>query len=436
MAPEEPEQNNQEQVEADILEADLSIGPTFSDDSHDFPEESPSERMDGDTVQTPLSLVGMPDDTNYRNIEGLRGSEDIISMAETLTRNKTPDQLDKARRRQELYLQKRREKKKRKVVFHRFRVLMQLIMTVVMIVGLYHIMWLPYWQFPQSHFKLDGNHLLKRQDIVRFVAPLDKKPIFLINPAKLEQAITQGIPLVGKTYVRRRIFPVGVDISVVEKPTWGLLYATPPLSAEQQIALSAGNTIEKVNTTQKTPFIKPLYLMNWDNTLTDLSAYNFTADDLVRLQSPVPLVSSNIEPTTLKPDNLQRYREMASFLNSQPQKAHLLYIDVSNPYDLMAQFDGFKVRLGRADSTLMPRLSRLFPLIPAIHDAEKQIAFVDLRWNQQIVFKKKTPEQIAQEKQQAEALAKANALAEKKQAEAALHPQSEKTPTAPDSTKN
>lgn len=352
-----------------------------------------------------IQLVAIQPETYPVDTEDM---DHVVALQERQSRRRSPEHLEKARRRQEVFLQKRREKKKRRIIYNRLRVFLKLLLSLILIVGLYLFVTLRYWNFSADRFMLHGAHLLTRQHIARFLQTLDQKPIYRINPSALEQTIRREIPLVENVFIRRHLFPVGLDVTVIEKPSWGILYAKPPVNTENLPYIIPKQSVRLTEDPPKPP--EPMYLLHWDNTVTDLANYRLTKDVLQAIGSPVPLVSSS----SIKMDNvnLKRYRELSQLLNSYPREAKLLFLDVSNPYDIYAYYDRFRVRLGRADSSVITRATRLFSLIPAIHDHQDQIQFVDLRWAQQIIFKKKSPAQVALAKQRA--LLKAKQAAEVK----------------------
>ncbi len=327
--------------------------------------------------------------------------EKVVSMESA--RPRSEDQLEKARKRQEVYLQKRREKKKRRVFYNRICGLIRLFAGMLMLAGLYLLLSSPYFQFSHQNMTLAGAKLITRADILRFIEPLDQKAIYKINPQVLERQMKQELPLLDQIHIRRHLFPVGLEIVVSEKPSWGIVYTTPPVEepsktdvtvpaseAKADSPVNPDQTLEKAPSVKVTP-PKPTYLVHWDSSWTDLAAFKLTPQVEKSFDSAIPLVLKRAQLTQLNSQAWTRYREIAQFLNSRPGLTKLQYLDLTNPYDIYAEFDGFKVRVGRADSLVMDRLERLFPLIPAIRERQDQLQFVDLRWNKQILFKQKAP---------------------------------------------
>jgi len=268
----------------------------------------------------------------------------------------------KARKRQEVFLQKRRATKKRRVFYNRLKILLRLVFCVVLTVGVYAASRLPIWYVAPSQVSIQGNQLLTPWQLQPLLAPVIRQPIYLINPLKIEQTLKQQVSLVDHVYVRRHLFPTGLTVAITEKPVWGVVY-------------------------QKLPPTQPISLLHWDGTLTDLTSFSLSSDALTRVGHPPVLISSGQLPNN--PALLSQYRDITAFLNSNPQLAKLQYVDVSDPQDLKAAFDGFLVRIGQPNKTMMTRLSRLFKIMPEIRNYQQTIQWVDLRWDQQIIFKRK-----------------------------------------------
>lgn len=343
-----------------------------------------------------IRLVTLPS-KNRSSDEGESLGEGVVAFPpEKAPRKRTEEQIEKVRRRQETFLQKRREKKKRRVFYSRLRLMLRMVFCLLLIAALYVVVVSGVWRFSSEHYELHGNRLLKREHLARFIDPLDGKPIYEINPSRLAETIRQAVPLVDSIYIRRHLFPLGLDITVQEKSSWGVLFDTPPVP--QPVAGKAKSLEGPSVSSGEQASVKvlqppePLFLLHWDDTMTDLAPYDVKIADIHAHMQPIALVSTK---TTLKPVHIKKYRQIAEFLSTLSDQAKLLYLDVSNPAQVMAYFDGFKVKLGRADSSLMTRISRLPQIIPTIREHQARIDLVDLSWNHQIVFKKKPQESLA-----------------------------------------
>jgi len=268
----------------------------------------------------------------------------------------------KARKRQEVFLQKRRATKKRRVFYNRLKILLRLLFCAVLTIGVYVVGRLPVWFVSPSQVSIQANQLLSPQQLQPLLTPIIHQPIYLINPVEIEKSMKRQIALIDHVYIRRHLFPTGLTISVTEKPVWGVVYSQPPSST-----------------------LQPLNLLHWDGTQTDLTHLNLPPATLTKVGHPVVLVSSNNNVL------FNQYRDIITLLNSNPRLARLQYVDVSDSNDLKAYFDGFMVKMGQPNKTVMTRLSRLFKIIPEIRNYQQSIQWVDLRWEQQIIFKRKPP---------------------------------------------
>ncbi len=355
-----------------------------------------------------VSLMPLPSRPRY--VERPEPVEPQEAEEIEVVRKRSAAQLEKARKRQETYLQKRREKKKRKIFYNRLRALLRVFSACVLLIALYLFARSPYFTFHADSVQLTGQNLLRTQQLARFITPYDNRNLFLINPLEIQQAILKESTLVEKVYVRRSLLPPSMNVAVTEKPSWGILYSGSPLTVEEQIPVP-GSQEESANSVEDKPLpSKPQFLLHWDGTKTDLADFALTPQQMTALNHPIPIVSS-------KPDMdataLTRYRKLAHLLNQEPDAMKLRYLDVNNPYDIYAHFDGFLVRVGRVDNSLNRRMARLHNLLPAIRQHQHTLRYVDLRWNQQIIFKKKSEAEIKAEQQRAEQRAKQKAHEER-----------------------
>jgi cell division septal protein FtsQ len=314
---------------------------------------------------------------------------------EEIPAGRSPEQLEKARRRQASYIQKRRAQKKKRVFYSRIRATFKITSALILLVLMYSALTMSFWRFSPEQFSVHGNTLITRQHLEPFVKALADKPLYQINPLKVAEKIQAEIPYAEHVYVRRRLLPVGLDISVVEKPVWGILYT---MSGSKTSIKKAAKPGEKPVVTVSKSVEKPMMLLHWDNSTTDLTPYALTPKVSEALGSPVKVISDTL---AVKVQKLDDYRDLVQLLSSRPKDAKLLYLNISNPNDVTAKFDGFNVRIGRMDGSLKERVVRLFSVLQATREHQQEIQWVDLRWHQQVLFKKKSEAQIAAEKQRA-----------------------------------
>lgn len=301
----------------------------------------------------------------------------VVHIAENTPPSRTEAQLEKARRRQSVFLQKRREHKKRRVALGRFKAMMRLVYTAVLLVGFYILSIQPFWQFNPSNVALHDNQLIQKSQLAPILSKYTGQYLYQINPMTVEKSLTRAIPLAQSFHVRRRLFPVGLDISVTEKPSWGVLYTAAP---------SIPKLLKPAKSTKAAfPENKPMALLHWDNSITSLSPYP-NATQLIQQEHPVPLISNT---GSLNPKKIEIYRTLAMYLSHIPKTGPLLSLNISQQNNIIAQYRDFQVQFGPADSTALSRLSRLSQILPAIRQRQNEIEYVDLRWNQQVLFKKK-----------------------------------------------
>lgn len=313
---------------------------------------------------------------------------ELLPDPEERLNHRSPDQLNKARKRQAVFLQKRRKQKKRQVMWARMRGLVRVFYALFLIAGLYGMQFLPIWTVSQNNIQIEGTTLLQARHLLPGITPALARPIYRINPIQLEAHLKKTVPLLNEVHIRRHLFPTGLYVAVTEKPSWATLYST-----------------------ESAP---PQYWLHTDGTTTPVAQFYQVGKD------PMPSIGQSVkvygEISRLKTKQRQMIQALVQTLTASNRGGRLLAVDVRNPQEVWALFDGYKARLGRADSLLIKRSQRILDVAPALASRKASLNYVDLRWNNQILLKQKSPEQI---KQEAEAKAQQAKLAAQKAAQAA-----------------
>ncbi|MCA9807299.1 MAG: FtsQ-type POTRA domain-containing protein [Cyanobacteria bacterium HKST-UBA06] len=289
---------------------------------------------------------------------------------------RTEAQLGRARRRQQTFLKERRLQKKRRVFFQRLKVLLRLVFILVLGAA-FPLAWhYGDWRFATNRVSLTAPAYFKPKHLHQVLVPLEGQPIFMLDPAAIAETLKTQYPFIEAVYVRRHLTPTGLSVSVSEKPVWGVLYSKPTDLPAAELLLPKGMLDLSV----------PMYLFHWDSSRTDLAQFEFPKSHVADHQDAVKLLTTH---TKVDVTRMARYKDLGQLYKQLPEPDHLVYLDISNPYDIVAQFPSFKVRLGQADVSLIKRAKRLFHILPEVHKNETVIEFVDLRWNQQVTFRKR-----------------------------------------------
>lgn len=321
---------------------------------------------------------------------------------------RTPDQQEKARRRQELYLKRRREKKRRRIVVQRLSVCVRVVFSFAVLWCAYWGFQQPYWLLDKSHISLTGGDLLPRARVQSLVESFANKPIYAINPQQIERRLKSAFPLIQDVFVRRHINPVGLDVVVTEKPSWGMLYVGSPGRNIPALPAKPKTSDSEPSLTQiyASPFFleraQPAFLLHWDGSKTDLNRLGVSSPKALEAlkHKTVAIVVSHSHPyaaapSQLRPDMVKRYHDLGAVLVPPfLTGATLHHVDISDPANIIAVYDGFTTYLGRSNSSLINRAQRLAAIVPTIRQYQQHLLFVDLRWNHQVTLRKRSSKVI------------------------------------------
>lgn len=265
-------------------------------------------------------------------------------------------QLNRVRRRQKSYLEKRREEKRMRLFYQRIRLCFKLCFAMLWMVLLWEMLHSPLWNFKQPYYKVHNQHLIPAGDLAGMVNRQVGKPIYAIDTGKMAADIKKRYDVAELVSVRRRMFPAKLDITVAEKMPWAEIYLDPK---------------------QTRP-----YALLVPNGLVNLNRY---------IYRPGLYPGATLEKILLAPNT--RFR--LSFINHLHEIAwqarqipglHLLSVDARNPHMIVLNFAETQVILGRLDHNATERLGRLLPLVPKITELREGIQSVDLRWEEQVTF--------------------------------------------------
>lgn len=298
-----------------------------------------------------------------RPLEGLprlEGGE--LETLETHPR-KTKLQLERARRRQMTYFQKRREQKRRQVFFNRIRALLRVVFAVLFLYGLYQFTSAPFWRYTDPQFQVVNAHLLQTEDFKPLAAAYKGKALYEIDPQTLAHSVKQRFSMVDEVYVRRYLFPNRLVFSVLEKTPWAEVFSSP--QATRPYALLVQNTRQQyqiVPLEQLMPTVKP--------------------------GTQTQRVKILLTPGQQIPAGYLRQLDILSYQLRSVPTLHFQYLDATQPTQLSARFQEMGVRIGCINSELQTRMSRLLPLVDKLPEWKGKVDWIDLRWSHQMTVHK------------------------------------------------
>ena len=225
-----------------------------------------------------------------------------------------------------------------------------------------------YWFLPNDLYEkgigkqleIIGNDIVSEKKVIEEMKkfPIEKKPIYQVNPAEIANQIEQLSP-VKRAYVRRfwlparfvvmleEVTPVIVISPSEEAPTVAALSITGELIGREYLPLSDKYDVVRILT----------YGTNDDYEKWDVEKIS----DLYKLGSLIEEYSGE----------------------------KLEYIDLRIKHNAFAQLESVKLRLGEIDVSVFDRIKVIHYILPEIKQMSDKIKYIDLSWKDSKYLKMK-----------------------------------------------
>lgn len=243
----------------------------------------------------------------------------------------------------------------------------QAIVTFLMIVflsfSLVKIINVRFWYLPSGIFKsypnryieIEGNRLLNSNDIMVELkdVTLPKKPLYLVKTRVIEDRLRDN-PFIRDIYARRFWLPARIVIFVRERK--------PVLS----VARSCETTpVAIVTSDLKIIEGKNLFPKALEGNYVILTNQNYRAWSPLHMEYLIYLA-----------DLVKKY-----------SKSELKYIDMRDPDDVYIHLDKYVLRVGELNKTAFSRIKRISSIIPQLEKINKNVDYIDLRWDKSTFIK-------------------------------------------------
>lgn len=315
------------------------------------------------------------------------------SVLDELTIKPIPDKhLARARNRQELFLHKRRQSKNRKIVAKRTSFFLKFFTAIVMLAGMWLFLTAKFWYLTPQQIQIqhtgNGYGFIQDTEIIHAVQPSLKFPLYSLAPDKLALILKKQFPQIAAVSIRRRLFPVRLDVMITEKPIWGVLFHLTP-GANFAIA----DIEQKIHTTldalPATSAYKNTGIMHPNEHPEFFKTVKLTASQQKVLQHHPAIVTQKSRLNEKQFDYLQQTLALiqAGEPKLKPYKTELQWVDARNPEDIYLYFSTFKIHAGPIDPLLKDRTARMFQVLPLIEEQKNQLDYIDLAWRNQMTFK-------------------------------------------------
>lgn len=246
-----------------------------------------------------------------------------------------------------------------------FRILLRLALIAGLLYLCYHVIYMKSWILPQDTFsrinnpslKISNNKIVPSYKILAAIRQIEipDKAIFLIKTDDIRKSILKIEPI-QDVYVRRFWYPARLDIIIKERVP-SILIA--PNEKVQPIAYF----------TKDGKLIGHEYMPLKANYKTvKVLAYGTKDDDYRKWDKPQLLF-------------IRKLAKTVEYYADEP----IEYIDLRTPGDVYVKLKSVMLRLGPVDQVnfedAAKRLNRLPSLLPQVKLLDKNIKYLDLRWD-------------------------------------------------------
>lgn len=225
-----------------------------------------------------------------------------------------------------------------------------------------------YWFLPNDLYEkgigkqleIIGNDIVSEKKVIEEMKkfPIEKKPIYQVNPAEIANQIEQLSP-VKRAYVRRFWFPARFVVMLEEVTP--VIVISPSEEAPAVAALSISGELigrEYLPLSDKYDVVRILtYGTNDDYEKWDVEKIS----DLYKLGSLIEEYSGE----------------------------KLEYIDLRIKHNAFAQLESVKLKLGEIDVSVFDRIKVIHDILPEIKQMSDKIKYIDLSWKDSKYLKMK-----------------------------------------------
>ena len=246
-----------------------------------------------------------------------------------------------------------------------FRVILRLLLIVGLLYLCYHVIYMKSWRLPQDALsrlnspalKISNNKIVPSYKILAAIRQIeiDDKAIFLIRTDEIKSSILRIEPI-QDVYIRRFWFPARLDIIIKERIPSILIAPNEkvePIAYFTRDGKLIGHEYMPLRVNYKT--VKVL-------------AYCTKDDDYRKWDKP----------------KLNFIRKLAKTIEYYSDE-DVEYIDFRTPGDVYAKLKSVLLRLGPVDEVnfeeTTKKLTKLPSLLPQVKLLDKNIKYLDLRWD-------------------------------------------------------
>lgn len=258
------------------------------------------------------------------------------------------------------YYKLQRKARRGEIAVRRLYKFIRFLFIIFIFYAIYRIGYLHYWYLtsdiytnPKSNsVKILGNKIISKNKIIEQMkkVPLEKKPIYQINPSDISKQIETLAPI-RKAYVRRFWFPARIVVMIDElKPA---IVISPSETAPDVLAFAiTGEIIPK----EYLPLSKDYYTVK-------VLSYGTKGDDYEKWDK----------------EKIHYLDKLAKHIQTYSGE-NIEYIDLREPHNVFVQLKSVKIRLGELDESAFERIKPIGNIISEIKSLNENVKYVDMAW--------------------------------------------------------
>ncbi len=254
-------------------------------------------------------------------------------------------------RREQIRL-RRQQKKFVKQARIRREVTRYLLLGILLLAGTSCFRYLQWNLVSPQEIQINDNKLVRVSQIQDFLSPYLGKPLYCLNPSRIEQQLTTLEP-VQYAFVRRFVIPKPVlVVDILEEFPWATLVTEPGKS--------------------------PVAMISQQGRLIPVDKYPPESFPPLRIYG-----TNHLKLNAAQVSSWATWSNLIEMQTNQP----ISYIDMRHINNIIVQDGTLCLHLGTPDSTLTRRLSRLSSVLPILSSLNKQVEYIDLGLDSNIPLK-------------------------------------------------
>lgn len=258
------------------------------------------------------------------------------------------------------YYKLQRKARRGEIAIRRLYKFLRFLFIIFIFYAIYRLGYAHYWYLPSDMYtnpksnsvEILGNKIVNKNRIIGEMkkVPLEKKPLYQINPSDISKQIETLTPI-KKAYVRRFWLPARLVVMIDElKPA---IVISPSETAPDILAFAITGEI-----------IPKEYLpLNKDFNTVKILSYGTQGDDYEKWDK----------------ERIQYLDKLARHIRTYSGE-DIEYIDLREPHNVFVQLKSAKIRLGELDESVYERIKPIGDILSEVKSLNENVKYVDMAW--------------------------------------------------------